>query len=180
MIRHKKKYATSSIIIHWIVALFVLSMLCVSFYLGDLPKNFISTGYMLHKSVGLTVLGLMLIRILLIMKKGRPPLPLTVPVWEKKLSRFVQLGLYFMLLLMPISGYLMSAYANKLPQFFNLFNIPNLVDFNKDHAGIMKLIHNTTAWFLIAFVALHILGALKHYFYDKDEVTQSMLLGDDR
>jgi len=170
------KYSSGSKWLHWMVAIIVLSMLCGSFFLDSLPESMKGNAYMLHKSFGLTVLFLMLMRIFWISRVGRPPLPDSVATWEKWLSRLVQYCLYVLLLVMPLCGWIMSVSANRTPVYFGLFSMP-LAGIPVDEAlsKFMNQAHVTIAWILVGLVSLHIVGALKHYFFDKDNVLQRML-----
>lgn len=168
-------YSTGSKWLHWLVASIVLPMLAFSFFLGDLTDQIKPTAYMLHKSFGLTVLALMIIRIFWIKHTGRPPLPATVPLWEKRFSRLVQYSFYLFLILMPLAGWIMSTAANKAPVYWGLFklSLPGISP-NKALASFFAQCHTIIAWTLIALLVLHIAGACKHYFIDKDKVTQQM------
>ena len=92
-----QEYAKISKIIHWLTAVIVLSMLTFSFFLGDFPKNIKPSAYMLHKSFGLIVLSLMLLRIIWIVRAGRPSLPSDMPDWERLFARAVQHSFYLFL-----------------------------------------------------------------------------------
>ncbi len=99
-------------------------MLAFSFFLDDVPKAYQGTAYMIHKSLGLTVLFLMIIRIITIFHYGRPPLPHHMPLWERYFSKFVQYSFYVFLLIMPLDGWIMSVAAERIPSYFGLFNLP--------------------------------------------------------
>ncbi|KTD21153.1 cytochrome b [Legionella londiniensis] len=169
------RYSTGSKILHWLIAVIVIIMLSVSFFLEELPKQYQPTAFFIHKSFGLTVLFLMVIRLFWISYAGKPDLPLTVPFWQKTLARSVQFILYLFLFAMPISGWIMSVAANKPPSFFGLFQANLPIEPNKALAQFMNQLHELFAWILIVLIALHLAGALKHYFIDKDKVLQSML-----
>ncbi|ARG97656.1 cytochrome b [Legionella micdadei] len=162
--------------LHWLIAVIVIGMLSVSYFLEDLPERYVGFAFMLHKSFGITVLFLMVIRVVWIWRNGKPPLPDSMPIWEKILSNSVHYALYFFVILMPLCGWIMSVAANKPPYFFNLFHLtlPG-IEPNKELAHLMKETHNTIAWIIIALLSLHIAGALKHFFIDKDNVLQRML-----
>ena len=135
--------------------------------------------YTLHKSFGLTILALIIYRILWIVLKGRPDLPENTPRWELLLSRGVQYGLYILLLIMPLSGWLMSVAANKSPSYFWLFTAKLPIEPNKALASFMHDSHEWLAWVIIVFVALHIAGAMKHLLINKDKVVQRMFSNKD-
>lgn len=168
-------YSPTGKFLHWVIAIIVITMLTVTYFLDDAPKEIQAFGFMLHKSFGLTVLSLMILRIIWILYRGKPPLPATIPLWEKALSRIVQYSFYVLVLAMPLSGWLMSTAANKAPNFFGLGTIPFPgVGVDKALSHLMKETHNTIAVVLWILVSLHVLGALKHHFIDKDNVLRSM------
>ena len=180
MSRHKDVlvYATASKGLHWLIALIVILMLSLSFFLNDLPELDQPMGYMIHQSCGLTVLGLMLLRVFWIHYRGRPCLPAAVPRWDVILSRAIQYSFYGVLIGMPICGWILSLASNHIPQYFGLFpvSIPGVAP-NKTLAHVMVLAHKTMAWLLIALIVLHVAGALKHHFVDKDNVLRRMWFG---
>lgn len=169
-------YSKGSKFFHWIIALIVILMLAGSFFLDDLPDSIKGTAFMLHKSFGLTVLALMLLRIIWIVQKGKPALPVTVPAWQRAMSRLVQYSLYFFVIVMPLSGWIMSTAAGRSPVLFDLVQLPlpGIAE-DKALAKLMAEWHETIAFIIIGLLVLHIAGAAKHYFIDKDKVVQQML-----
>lgn len=167
-------YSCVSKILHWLVALLVTLVLCFSFFLPEVPKPYQPTAYMIHKSIGLTILVLVFIRIFWMWRRGRPALPITVAFWEKMLSRLVQYSMYIALICMAMSGWIMSVAANRTPTFFGLFQVSLPISPNEILAKQMNQIHVTLVWVLIGLIVLHIVGALKHYLIDKDSVLESM------
>ncbi len=175
---HPLRYSSGSKFFHWTIALIVIGMLSASFFLEDLPKQYAGFAYMIHKSLGLTVLFLMFLRVFWIIKTGKPSLPPTVPRWQVFLARIIQYNLYFFVFLMPICGWIMSVAAGRTPSFFGLFPLPlpGLAP-NEFLAEFMGWAHLVIAWIIISLVFLHVAGAVKHYFIDKDGVVQKMLPG---
>jgi cytochrome b561 len=170
------KYSSVSKWFHWFIALFIIIMLIVGFLLDDMPEQYMRTAYTLHKSIGISILFLMIIRLIWIISVGKPSLPDTVKPWEKKLSRLVQYGFYLLLFIMPLSGWILSVAAGRTPHYFGLFEAPlPFIEKSKYLAELMANSHLVIAWIIIGFLALHILGALKHHFIDKDNVLKSML-----
>ncbi|MCC5015998.1 MULTISPECIES: cytochrome b [unclassified Legionella] len=178
MKRQVVNYSSGSKFIHWFVALIVICMLAGSFFLGDLPEHYQPSAYMLHKSFGLTILFLMIIRLFWIAYRGKPALPASVPAWQKFLAHSVQYSLYFFVILMPLSGWIMSVAANRIPSYFTLFKVPfpGVVP-NEAVAELMEQVHNTIAWIIIVLLVIHTAGAIKHHFIDKDDVLRRMLPG---
>lgn len=162
--------------LHWLVAVLMLLMLAVGFLLSDMPADIKAEVYMLHKSTGLTILGLMLVRVIWVLGAGRPRLPDTMSRSERVLAYSIQYGLYVLIIGMSISGWMMSTASNKVPIYFNGFRIPfpGLAP-NEAIAALMYQTHQVIAWALVVLVSLHILGALKHWLIDKDDILQRML-----
>jgi cytochrome b561 len=162
--------------LHWIIALIVITMLSFSFFLGDLPKAYRGTGYMIHKSTGLVVLTLMLWRLCVVYSTKKPKLPVTVSAWERLLLVFVQVCFYILLIIMPLTGWITSMAAKRIPSFYGLFNLPLPgIPESKSLSKLMAQSHKIIAWVLIALLVLHVLGALKHHIIDKDGVLRAML-----
>lgn len=164
--------------LHWLIALAVIGMLSMGFFLDDIPDQYKSTAYLMHKSVGLTILWLMILRFITIHALGRPALPADMRLWEKALSRLVQYSFYIALILMPLSGWIMSVAADRIPSYFGLFNVPIPgLGPDKSLAEFMEQAHVIIAWTIIMLLVLHISGALKHHFINKDHVLKSMWFG---
>jgi len=171
-----KSYSSASKFFHWLIAIIVIPMVLFSFFLDDLPKSIGGTAVMLHKSFGLTVLFLMIFRLVWVIRKWKPALPASVPLWQRTTARLVQHALYITIIAMPLVGWIMSMAAQKTPVFFGLFKLPLPgIPADKTLAKNMFEIHSTLAWIIIIIVALHILGAIKHHFIDKDNVLKRML-----
>lgn len=171
-------YSSGSKFFHWTVALILILMLAGSFFLDDVPKQWQGMAYMMHKSFGLTILALMILRVIWIIRTGKPPLPMTVPAWQVFAARFVQYALYVFVILMPVVGWVMSVAAGRPPQLFGLvtLTLPGIPE-DKSLAHFLAESHEVIAWIIIALLVLHVAGAFKHYFIDKDNVVQRMLPG---
>lgn len=178
MYKEVSSYSGGSKFFHWLIAVIVILMVTGSFFLDTLPEQYISTAFMYHKSMGITILFLMIMRLIWLAYTGKPPLPATVPAWQRIAAHFVQYALYFFVILMPLCGWIMSVAADKAPYYFGLFqlSLPG-IEPNKALSSLMKQAHNTIAWIIIMLIALHIAGALKHRFIDKDRVFQRMWFG---
>lgn len=180
-LRNAQKFSPTSKVLHWFIALLVIIMLCGGFFLDGLPESIKGMAISYHKSTGLTILFLMILRIIWIHAAGRPPLPESMKMWEKMTARIVQYGFYILLILMPLSGWIMSVSDNRIPTYFGLFQLPlPWIHPDKSLADLMFESHRTIAWVLIVFIGLHIAGALKHHFIDKDNVLKRMLPGRDK
>lgn len=163
--------------LHWIIAFLVLFMLILGFLLDSLSHGLRADFfYDLHKSIGLSVLILMVIRLFWRMMNKVPELPFTTPGWEKLLSKTTHILFYLALILMPLDGWIMSVTSGYAPSYFGLFTLNLPIEKNKALADFMTQVHQFLAWTLIVLITVHILAALKHYLFNKDTILQRMLL----
>jgi cytochrome b561 len=128
-----------------------------------------------HKSVGLTIFALALVRLVWRFVSPPPPFPADMPHWQVVAARFTHYGFYVVLFAMPISGLVMSAASNYPVSYFGLFTLPNLVAPDDGLKDLMKEVHETLFDVLLALAAVHIVAALKHEFFDHDGVLRRML-----
>lgn len=170
-----QRYTRSQIVLHWVIALAIIAMLGIGLYMVALPKGlpFKSSLINFHKSLGMTVFLLVLIRIVVRLVAGRPPLP-PMQAWQRAAASMTQGLLYVAMIGMPLTGYLGSSF-NKFGTRF--WGVP-LPMWGWDDPGLRKIfftIHEVCAWVLIALIALHVAGALKHQLIDRDGLMSRML-----
>ncbi|MGM0422736.1 MAG: cytochrome b, partial [Pseudomonadota bacterium] len=163
-------YGSLAKLFHWTIALLIIGMLGVGFYMHGLdPTPFKFKIYTWHKSIGLLVLALVVLRLVWRLINPSPALlKAQMKTWEIKLAHLTHFLLYLCLFLMPLSGWLMaSADSNPDPTIYG-FAMPQLIDADKRLAGWFFQIHFITAWTLIGLIVLHVAGAFKHHFVNKD------------
>ncbi len=166
-----EKYHISSRILHALMAVFVIAALAIGIYMTEfLPKEAANRFeiYDLHKSIGVSVLLLVLVRFINRLYRKPPALPVTLPAYEKFLAHFIHYFLYFLMLAVPLSGYLMSNSYGFPVHLFSI-NMPNLIVANPQIGRFFSQAHEILAYSLLAAVALHVAGALKHSLFDKPE-----------
>ncbi|HQT80845.1 MAG: cytochrome b [Ferrovum sp. 37-45-19] len=170
-----EKYTKTAVILHWLIAVFIVVAFPLGLYMSDLSLSPLKLKlYAYHKWIGITVLGLFFLRILWRLTHRPPALPDRLQVWEKRLSHSVHGIIYLLLLLVPLTGWLHSSAAGVSVVYLNLIHLPNLVAKNKELSNTLKEIHETLNWVLVSFVALHILGAIKHQWRDKVNLLSRM------
>ncbi|MDD9331420.1 MAG: cytochrome b [Wolbachia sp.] len=169
------KYSLGLRIIHWLMAVFIVGMLCSGFYMKSLPvSNEIKFSiYTIHKACGITILGLIIIRIFFRIFTYVPSPPINFSKLTINASKIVHLSLYFLMLLMPLSGYVMSSTSGIKIKYF--FYIPLLISKNKELASVANELHSMFAYSMVLFIILHIIGALKHVFIDKQNILKRMI-----
>ena len=171
-------YGSVTKTLHWLIALLVIGMLIFGFVLGNMPNSPMKgTLIDLHKSVGLTILLLMIIRLCWRFINLQPMLPITVPLWEQIAARTVHVFLYILLFAMPLSGWVMSSLGGHPVIFWSWLNVTLPFTQNKALADYFFDAHTTFAWIIIALLVLHVGAALKHHFLEKNNVLKRMLPG---
>ncbi|MEJ8796809.1 cytochrome b [Trinickia caryophylli] len=169
------RYASSLIVLHWLIAICIIALLALGLYMVGLPKGLPmkATLINLHKSLGLTVFLLVLIRIMVRAAVHRPPLPPMRP-WQRAAARTTQVFLYVGMLALPLTGYLGSSFNTYGTRFWGLL----LPKWGWDDPGLRAVFfgtHDVLAYAMIGLVALHMLGALKHQLIDRDGLMETML-----
>ena len=130
-----------------------------------------------HKSVGLTIFALAIVRLVWRFVSPPPPMPNTMPRWQVKAAQLTHFAFYALLLLLPISGLVMSAASNYPVSYFGWFTIPNIVAPDEALKDIMKERHEMLFDILMVVAVVHVIAALKHHFVDRDGVLRRMLPG---
>ncbi|MDJ0656440.1 MAG: cytochrome b/b6 domain-containing protein [Xanthomonadales bacterium] len=176
-----KSYHSLSRWLHWAVA----GMIVVQYVLANLAESAEEADQTLrllallanHKSVGITILALVLVRLVWRWRTPAPGLPETMPGWQVWASHISHWTLYLLLLLVPLSGWLMSSASAYSVSWFNLFVLPDLVAPDADLKDTLELVHEVLARVLLVLAVIHILAALKHALVDRDGVLGRMTTG---
>ncbi len=171
-----EKYSLSARWLHWSIAGLLLVQIPLAWYMVDLPLGPDKLEkYTWHKSLGMLLFALGVIRLVRGLVGSRPPLPVDTPRYQKILARTVQVLLYLVIVIMPISGWLMSSAADVPVKLFGLLTLPPLIAPDKALVEVFEEIHEAQAFALLTLVSLHFLGALKHHFINRDNVLHTML-----
>lgn len=171
------KFGSIAKFFHWTIAFLVIALLCVGVSFQFIEKYpFFGTVMQIHKSTGMTLFLLLVLNSIWYFINPRPLLPNSMPAWEKIAARLTHRLLYLSTLLMPLSGMIM-AQSEGYPLVFWWwihFTLPG-VPVNAHWGQVMSESHKVLAWIIAGLVFLHILAALKHHFFDKDDVLKRML-----
>lgn len=171
-----EKYPLALRLLHWLMAALIIGLIIMGLVMSDLQRTDPLRGqlYSLHKSFGVTVLVLALLRLALRFKLGVPALPSIIPAKERFLAHWGHLGLYGFMFALPITGMLMSNSFGFPVAWFGV-ELPRIASVNKDAGHQFEELHETLAYVLMALLALHVAGALKHYFKEKTNLFRRML-----
>lgn len=165
-----------SIALHWSMAALVFGMLALGLYMTglDYMHPWYKAAPELHKSTGLVVLVLLVLRTIW-SAAGVRPIAAPGPSWERKAAWAVHRLLYVLLYCMVASGYLISTADGRGVGFFGLFEVPATIYGAEGQEDAAGEVHLFLALTLMAIVALHVAGAVKHHFIDKDDTLVRML-----
>jgi len=160
---------------HWVSAILFIGLVAVGIYMVDLPKSPDKFElYDLHKSLGIGLFSLMMLR-LIWLKVSPNPEQISKNKFEHILGHAVKGIFYLAMIMMPISGWIMSNSGGHEVAFFEFFVLPQIVGENETIHAISKAIHSTAGPLMIIFIVLHIAGAMKHHFVYKDDTLKRML-----
>ncbi|HMM68207.1 MAG TPA: cytochrome b [Dokdonella sp.] len=175
------RYGTLSIAMHWLMlALLVAVYSCILlrevYPKGSDPREALKTW---HFMLGLSVFGLVFIRLAIRLLGASPKIVPPVGIWQHRVSALMHLALYLFMIAMPLLGWLTLSAAGKTIPFFGL-ELPALVGPDKELAGTLKDLHETIGEIGYYLIGLHALAALFHHYVIRDNTLLRMLPGRDR
>lgn len=178
------RYSTVSIILHWVIAGLILFNLYLALQFDGLRGLAKFNAFQLHKSVGLTVLMLSLARLAWRLTHRPPPLPAEMPRWEKFGAQAAHWVLYGLMIGIPLTGWVVvSASPTNLPTvIFKTMPWPHLgfihdlsMPLRRSLEDQVEQVHMLLGFSMGFLVILHVAAALKHQFWNRDEVLSHML-----
>jgi len=170
------RYGAVAQTLHWVIAALIVTQFVLASLADDLPLGLHKLMLLArHKSFGMTVLLLAVLRLVWRLLNPPPPLPPAMKPIERLLAQLTHVAFYVLLFAMPLSGWLMSSAKNYSVSWFGLFTWPDLIPKNETAFEVLKETHEILSTVLLVIAALHVLAALKHHFWDKDDVLKRML-----
>jgi cytochrome b561 len=173
------RYTNVAIVLHWLVALLILSAFALGVTMVDIP-GITPTKlkyFSWHKWMGVTVLGLACVRLLWRLSHAAPDYPQLMRGWEKRVAHTVHGALYVLMFAVPVSGYFYSLAAGVPVVYLGVIPLPVLMEASQEWKPLLKQLHYALNITLLAIVVLHVGAALKHLFIDRDGVFKRMLPG---
>ncbi len=191
------RYTKTAKILHWLIALGIFGMFALGWYMSELPKegpkqmayDLFDWGiytwtlneeasprtfyFNLHKSIGITLLTLIIVRIFWRITHKAPAMLASYKAWETKLASGVHRLLYVLMVALPLSGLVMAVASKYGVKWFGLDFIGGLD--NTPLREAFKEVHEIIGVVILLIIIVHVLGALKHKFIDKDETLDRML-----
>ena len=182
----RDRYTRTAIIFHWVIAVLVISNISLAWTFKTWPDySWTQAVTNTHKTIGITVLGLALMRLLWRIGHRPPPLSPLIPRWQVTAARAGHAGLYFIIVAMPLSGWIYDSaweYAPDVPiNVFGLFEMPRIAWVADMPAGPKKAldtiagrVHVGLSYVLYSLLAAHLTGAAKHQWFDRVPTLQRM------
>ena len=163
-------------LLHWLIAAGIATAMLLGWIMVNMPNGAAKFQlYAIHKSLGITILALVLLRVVWRWINVVPTMPETLSSREQKLASAGHMALYALMLLMPLSGYVLNSAANFPLNVFGLVQIPNLTPASETLAEVASVTHLTLFWVFAAVLVTHIGAALRHHFVLHDNVLRRML-----
>jgi cytochrome b561 len=168
------RYSTIAILLHWVMAIAIITTFSVGFYMADLPFSPQRLKlYNWHKWAGVALLALAALRLLWRLTH-RPPADLPMPAWQAKAAHLTHLALYLLFFAVPLVGWAYSSAAGFPIVWLGLVPLPNFVPADKALAELIKPWHGYLAYAMAALVLMHMAAALKHQFIERDGLLSRM------
>ncbi len=170
-------YSSVSKTLHWLIAVLAFSQLAMGKFF-EVEADEDGSLFVWHTTFGLLVLALMLVRLAWRLTHTPPALPSTTPTWQRTAARAIHFIFYALLIVLPLSGWLLVSAEGDAVSFFNWFAVPALpVPGGESSEDLIEEVHEILGNVLLALAGLHVLAGLKHHFIDRDNVLRHMLPG---
>ena len=178
-----QSYNSIAKFLHWTIALAILGMIALGWYMGDVPRDnpMRSTYFQLHKSIGITIMLLSIFRLGWRFTHAAPPLPNNMASWEVLLGKATVILFYVLMIGIPFAGWAMvSSSPRNIPtELFWAVPWPHLpvlptLENKKEISEQFEELHGFLAYSILVFLVLHVGGALKHHFIKRDNVALRM------
>jgi cytochrome b561 len=170
------RFGTLARAFHWATFLLLLASFGIGLTMIELPLGPRKLQvYSWHKWVGVTVFLITVLRLGWRLAKPPPPFPESMPAWQKGAARVSHAGLYGLLLIMPISGWVMSSALGLSTVYFGLVPLPDLVAPDRELGHSLSQLHGLLGLILAILIGIHIAATLYHHFILRDDVAKRML-----
>jgi cytochrome b561 len=163
------RYGRVSRVLHWTIAILILALIPMGIFASIIPEGtaYRLEYYVVHKTIGVIVLALVMVRLFWNRKSKRPALEASLTSKERKLAHGAHIALYVMMIMIPITGFIMTSFHGA-PTFFFAWELEPLWGFSKTGTIVWGMLHKYLLPYLLYIVlGAHILGALKHQLIDK-------------
>jgi cytochrome b561 len=171
------RYGVITRILHWIVALIIIGLIWLGWWMVDLSyyDRWYKRALELHKSLGMAVLAIAAVKIAWVIHDGKPRFPESIAPFERSAATATHHLLFLLMLLIPATGYVISTSAGDGISVFGLFEAPAVSPVSETIRDLAIELHFWLAYCTGALVMTHALAALKHQFIDRDGTLRRIL-----
>jgi len=172
-------YSPAARVFHWLTAALLLTMLPIGIAMAnfDLGGAVEDPLYHIHRSIGALVLAITAARLIYRLFNPAPPLPADMPALQQVAALVTHWGLYALLIVQPIVGWIATSAYRAPVLFFWLFELPPIWPENRPFSEAMFTVHRSLGVFIAVLISVHILAALYHHFMLRDRVLKRMVGG---
>ena len=157
-----QKYSAQLRVIHWLMFLCFSALFVIGYFMTEFKQAEPWSWYALHKSLGVSVFLLLLVRWFIRFKSTLPVAAEYMSSVDEKISKSVIHTMYILMLSVPIGGYLMSNMAGHAVALFGL-SLPTLAAESADYKELAHDFHAYSAYTFLAVIGLHLLGVIRHH-----------------
>lgn len=169
------RYGLVSRLFHWTTVVLLLVLIPVGLLMvQEIPRPLQDRLFILHKGLGPVVLLLVVLRLVWRLFNPPPPLPADLPAMQRLAATLVHVGLYGLLLVMGVSGYVFVTTGGFPLEFLQMLGIPPLFGKNEAVADVAEAVHTTAIWGLLILIAMHVGAAAYHGIVRRDGVFSRM------
>ncbi len=162
--------------LHWLIVLLILGQGTVGLLMGGLDNGPDKIQvYALHKSFGLTIFALALLRLAWRLVAGTPRPVRGTPTWQHRIASITHVALYALLFALPLTGWVLNSAAGFPLQWFGLLNLPKIAGTDEALHETAEQAHELLFWILVALALVHAGAALYHHLFQRDDTLARML-----
>ncbi|WP_116367053.1 cytochrome b/b6 domain-containing protein [Parahaliea mediterranea] len=163
------QWSAAGKLLHWLFAALILAAIVLALVAGEMPLSPTKLRvYIWHKSLGITVLALLLARVVWRLRATAPPQPAGLSSLNVRLAGAGHFALYVLMLLIPLSGWVLNSTADFPFRWFGMFAVPSLTGPDRDLQHAFESVHGTLAWLLIVLLMGHVAMAIGHHLRSRD------------
>lgn len=179
IISSQGRYTRTAIVLHWLVLALLVAQYAIAWTMPNIGRNTpVTTLISLHFSIGVLILGVIVVRLVWRIVHGEPAPEAGIPPWQVRSARAIHWLLYLLLLAVPLLGWANASFRGMPITFFGLVRMPQLVGTHAAGWNWTGDVHTLIAEYaILPVVGLHVAAALYHYFIRRDRVLQRMLPG---
>lgn len=174
--RNDERWGAVSQSFHWLIVIGIVVMAILGLTMTEMRTSPDKVQlYAVHKSIGLTILALVALRLLWRLFAGTPPRIATIPTWQHHIAKLSHFGLYVLLFAVPISGWVLNSASGFPLWWFGLFRVPAIAGKDHDLHELAEQVHEVLFWALILLALVHASAAIYHHLFQRDATLERML-----